>query len=217
MLGKARQLCGIIASMTSSNQLTVNHMDLFPTRVWTVDLSPLNVHLPDWIAAVETMRATHPQPAGRSNRMGWNSAMTVFDDALFAPLESAVRSIFDFVFAEMGPPTYPYRLQAWANVHDGGGYNNFHLHAGALLSACYYLSLPEGSGKLMLRDPRAGAMLSHWQGSLRPNVGSEISIAPLPGQLVLFPNWMEHATEAHTGTAARMSIPINAVPIFSPG
>jgi uncharacterized protein (TIGR02466 family) len=200
--------------MTSPQQLTMHHMDLFPTRVWTVDLALLNPHVPDWIAAIEALRTAHPQPAGRSNRMGWNSALTLFDDARFAPLEHAVRSIFDAAFAEMGPPTYPYRLKAWANVHDGGGYNTFHHHAGALLSACYYLQLPEGSGKLTLRDPRAGAMLSPWQGSLRPNAGSEISIAPLPGQLLLFPSWLEHATEPHTGATARLSIPINAMPLM---
>lgn len=200
--------------MTLPHQLTVHHMDLFPTRVWTVDLAPLNGHLPNWIAAIGAMRTANPQPAGRSNRRGWNSEATLFDDPLFAPLQDAVRRVVDFALSEMGPPTYPYRLQAWANVHDDGGYNTFHHHAGALLSGCYYLCLPEGSGKLTMRDPRPGALLSPWQGSLRPNACSEISIDPQPGQLVLFPNWLEHATQTHEGSAPRISIPINALQVF---
>lgn len=206
--------CGIMGAMTTPQALTVHHMDLFPTRVWTVDLAHLNAHLPDWMDAIEAMRVAHPQAAGRSNRRGWNSAPTLFDDARFAPLQAAVRSVMDFAFAEMGPPTPRYRLQAWANVHDQGGYNTFHHHAGALLSGCYYLALPEGSGALTLRDPRAGAMLSPWQGSLRPNAGSEISLTPQAGQLVLFPNWLEHATQTHEGITPRVSIPINAVSVF---
>lgn len=200
--------------MNSPIQLTINHMDLFPTRVWVVSLSSLDHHTPEWVAAVEARRRATPQPAGRSNRMGWNSEQTLFDDPLFAPLATAVRSVFDYVFAEMGPPAYTYTLQAWANVHDPGGHNAFHNHPGSLLSACYYLQVPQGSGPLVLRDPRPGATLSPWQGSLRPNCGSEISVAPQAGQLIVFPNWLEHAAEAHAGRDPRISIPINATRII---
>lgn len=204
--------CGIIGAMTTPPSLTVHHMDLFPTRVWTVDLSPLNAHMATWLAAIEALRGAQPQAVGRSNRRGWNSAATLFDDARFAPLQAAVRGVMDLALAEMGPPTPRYALQAWANVHDSGGYNTFHHHPGALLSGCYYLAVPEGSGALTLRDPRPGALLSPWLGSLRPNSGSEISIAPQAGQLVLFPNWLEHATHTHEGQGPRVSIPVNAVP-----
>lgn len=198
--------------MTAVKQLSLQHMDLFPTRVWVVDLAALAGHGPAWLAAIEDWRARSPQAAGRSNRMGWNSEQTLFDEPLFAPLAEAVRSVFDFIFQEMGPPQLNYQLKAWANVHDAGGYNTFHNHAGALLSACFYLRVPDGSGPLVLRDPRPGALLSPWQGSLRPNSGSEISIAPQAGQLLIFPHWLEHGVEAHGGDVSRVSIPVNAVP-----
>lgn len=192
-------------------QLNLAHMELFPTRVWSVSLSALNEHVPQWTAQIESWRQQHPVAEGRSNRMGWNSTQTLFDDPLFLPLAQAVRTVFDFIFNEMGPPLHRYQLKAWANVHDAGGYNTFHNHAGALLSACYYLKVPAGSGPIVLRDPRPGALLSPWQGSLRPNAGSEISIAPEAGQLLVFPNWLEHGTEAHAGSESRISIPVNAV------
>ena len=66
------------------------------------------------------------------------------------------------------------------------------------------------AGPLVLRDPRQGALLSPWNGSLRPNNGYEYRIEPKVGQLVIFPNWLEHAAEAHTGREPRISIPINA-------
>lgn len=197
--------------MTGKKQLTVHHMDLFPTRVWTVELGVLDEHIPGWVAAIEKMRVQNPKPVGRSNRMGWNSDPTLLDDARFAPLAQAAHSLFSFVFDEMGPPKHRFVLKAWANVHDRNGYNVFHNHPNTLLSACYYLQVPEGSGSLVLRDPRPGALLSPWQGTPRPNSGSEFSIAPHAGQLVIFPNWLEHATETHEDEKPRISIPINAL------
>ena len=192
-------------------QLNVSHMDLFPTRIWSVGLPHLNAQLPQWIAQIEAWRQQMPKPEGRSNRMGWNSAQTLLQEPAFQPLAEAVRAVFDHIFNEMGAPLHRYQLKAWANVHDFGGYNTFHNHAGALLSACFYLKVPPGSGPIVLRDPRPGALLSPWQGTLRPNAGSEIAIAPETGQLVVFPNWLEHGVEAHTAQDTRISVPINAV------
>ncbi len=197
--------------MAEPKQLTVYHQDMFPTRVWTVDLGALESSRSCWIEIITEMRQKNPTPAGRSNRLGWNSEPTLFEDDRFAPLADAARGVFDLIFDEMGPPKFPHELEAWANVHDAGGYNAYHNHAGALLSACYYLSVPPESGALVLRDPRPGAMLSPWQGSLRPNCGSEIAITPVTGQLVVFPNWLEHGTEAHGDNESRISIPINAI------
>lgn len=197
--------------MAETNQLTVYHQDMFPTRVWTVDLGALESFRSNWIEIVMQMRRCTAAPAGRSNRLGWNSELTLFDDNRFAPLADAARGVVDLIFNEMGPPYFPSRLEAWANVHDVGGYNTYHNHSGALLSACYYLYVPPDSGSLILRDPRPGAMLSPWQGSLRPNCGSEIAITPATGQLIIFPNWLEHGTEAHAGSESRISIPINVV------
>lgn len=193
-------------------QLSVSHMDLFPTRVWSVNLPHLATLQSQWIALIESWRQQTPIPEGRSNRMGWNSALTLLQEPAFQPLSDAVRAVFDHVFNEMGPPLHHYQLQAWANVHDFGGYNTFHNHAGSLLCACYYLKVPTGSGPIVFRDPRPGALLSPWQGTLRPNAGSEIAIAPEEGQLVVFPNWLEHGAEAHASDHSRISIPINAVP-----
>ena len=197
--------------MTQKKQLTIYHQDLFPTRVWTVDLSVLAPFKDEWMSIISEMQTKSPVPSGRSNRMGWNSQPTLFEHKQFAELADAVRGVFDFAFKEMGPPNCRYKLEAWVNLHGQGGYNTFHTHPGALLSACYYLHLPKDSGGLVLKDPRPGAMLSPWQGSLRPNNGSEITITPQEGQLIVFPNWLEHATEANSGAEPRISIPINAV------
>lgn len=185
--------------------------DLFPTRIWQASVTSLTPHLPAWIAAVLAQRAANPRPAGRTNRQGWNSEdMAVLDQPEFAPLQQAVRAGCTSALIEMGIRDVPFQLQSWVNLHDRGGFNFLHVHEGCLLSGCFYLSVPEGSGKLVFRDPRPGVIHGYVKGAV-PNGYSDIRLAPATGLLVLFPCWMEHFVEPHDNDEPRISISFNAV------
>lgn len=185
--------------------------DLFPTRIWQAGLPALMPQLPAWIAAVQAMRAAHPQPAGRTNRHGWNSEdMAVLEQPLFAPLQQAIRAGCTSALGEMGVRGMPFRLQSWINLHDRGGFNFLHVHEGCLLSGCFYLSVPAGSGKLAFRDPRPGVIHGYVKGAV-PNGYGDIRLAPESGLLVLFPCWLEHFVEPHDNDEPRISISFNAV------
>ena len=69
--------------------MNVQHQDLFPTRLWIFDIPELMPHHAAWLAQVLCWRDNAPDAAGRSNRKGWNSEKTVFDQAIFSPLKSA--------------------------------------------------------------------------------------------------------------------------------
>jgi uncharacterized protein (TIGR02466 family) len=184
--------------------------DLFPTRIWQASLANLAPHLQTWIAAVLTQRASNPQPAGRTNRQGWNSEdMAVLEQPVFALLQQAVRAGCASALNEMGVRV-PFQLQSWINMHDRGGFNFLHVHEGCLLSGCFYLNVPVGSGKLVFRDPRAGVIHGYVKGAV-PNGYSDVHLAPEAGLLVLFPSWMEHFVEPHDNDEARISISFNAV------
>ena len=192
---------------------TLRSFDLFPTRIWQASLTHLTPHLQAWIAAVLTQRAANPQPAGRTNRQGWNSEdMAVLAQPVFAPLQQAVRTGCASALSEMGVRGVPFQLQSWINLHDRGGFNFLHVHEGCLLSGCFYLSVPEGSGKLTFRDPRPGVLHGYVKGAV-PNGYSDIRLAPERGLLVLFPCWMEHFVEPHESDEPRISISFNAVTI----
>lgn len=185
--------------------------DLFPTRIWQAALPALMPQLPAWVAAVLAMRAAHPQPAGRTNRHGWNSEdMAVLEQAAFAPLQQAIRAGCTRALSEMGVRDVPFQLQSWINLHDRGGFNFLHVHEGSLLSGCFYLSVPAGSGKLAFRDPRPGVIHGYVKGAV-PNGYSDIRLAPENGLLVLFPCWMEHFVEPHDNDQPRISISFNAI------
>ena len=191
---------------------TASHLDIFPTRLWSFDLPELAPRQAAWTQAVQALRAQSPEPAGRSNRQGWNSEATLFSRPEFAPLHQACAAAFRDVFKAMQADAKfkRFRLEAWANVHDQGGYNTVHVHPGAQLSGSFYLTLPEGSGAIVFRDPRPGAAMSVIRGAV-PNSTSDVKIMPKAGTLLVFPSWLEHGVEAHAGEAPRISIAINAV------
>ncbi|HJU08987.1 MAG TPA: TIGR02466 family protein [Rhodanobacteraceae bacterium] len=186
--------------------------DLFPTRIWQAQLPSLRPHMDAWVTAVLQMRAANPKPAGRTNRMGWNSEdMAVLEQPLFAPLREAVRVACGDVLREMGAPGIPFDLQSWVNLHDRGGFNFLHVHEGSLLSGSFYLQVPPGSGKFVFRDPRPGVVHGYVKGAV-PNGYSDIRLTPDAGLLVLFPCWMEHFVEPHDSDIPRITIAFNALP-----
>jgi len=192
-------------------QVTTSHLELFTTRIWTFDLSGFKDHFPAWQAHLDAMRLNAPTASGRSNKHGWNSDKTVFSQPAFAPLRKACEVAFAHAFRQMGAPgSMPYRLEAWANIHDCGAYNTAHIHQHVLLSGSFYLAVPEGSGALMFRDPRPGAVLSPFRGP-GANACQAVTIRPKAGALVVFPNWLEHAVETHEGTTPRVCIAMNAL------
>lgn len=185
--------------------------DLFPTRIWQVPLKPLAPHFGPWAEAILAMRAAAPVPAGRTNRGGWNSVdNAVLEQPVFAELRQAVRHYCAQAFNEMGVGSPAFELQSWVNIHDRGGFNFQHMHEGALLSGTFYLQVPEGSGSLVFKDPRAGVLNSYARGN-GANAYKDIQLRPSAGLLVLFPHWLEHFVEPHESDAVRICIPFNAL------
>lgn len=186
--------------------------DLFPTRIWQARLPSLRGLFGDWVATVLRMRAASPEPAGRTNRNGWNSQdMTVLEQPTFAPLRAAVRAGCASALREMAVSGTHFKLQSWVNLHDRGGFNFLHVHEGCLLSGSFYLQVPPGSGPFVFRDPRPGVVHGYVKGAM-PNGYSDIRLAPEAGLLVLFPCWMEHFVEPHESDEPRIVIAFNALP-----
>lgn len=185
--------------------------DLFPTRLWRFDLSGLESHFDGWVKTIEQWRAEQAEPRGRSNRMGWNSQPTVFTRPEFAPLKSVVSKAFGHAIQEMKPTaTQKVVLEAWANVHDTGGFNVLHMHPNCVLSGCFYLHVPDGAGAISFRDPRPGVVMAGFAGT-GANCQKPHKILPKAGELLLFPHWLEHLVEPNEAPTPRYSIAINAL------
>lgn len=178
--------------------MTVQRTDLFPTPIWTTDLT----HLADQrdgmaAAAREVLAASPASPADplsqsaavlqNSDHPGWQS--------FFEYLRSTME---DIVGKEL-PPAYAtdgWFLRSWVvevsdydDWHHTGLLRSLHAHLPSLLSSVLYVEVPEAlrgadSGGTTFRDPMAAIT-----GSYRP---SDVHVSPQELRLVIFPSWLEH-------------------------
>ncbi len=196
-----------------ATHLRMDTHDIFATRIWQARLKAVLPPLEHYAKAIEARRIAQPEPAGRTNRQGWNSLdMDILDQADFTAIAGAVRRATDLALAEMGCHGLAFDLQSWINVHDKGGFNFLHVHEGSYLSGTFYVRVPPGAGGLMFRDPRPGVIHGALKGAAA-NGYRDIRLQPEDGLLVLFPCWLEHFVEPHAGEASRMAIAFNAVQV----
>lgn len=199
------------AVLLMERKLSIEHVDLFPTRIWQSRLVGQSHLFPSWIEAVNIRRAASPARTLRSNRLGWNSAdKAILNHPSFAELDAALRACCGHVLKQMGFDARTFGLESWINVHDRGGFNFLHMHDNTLLSGAFYLQVPPDSGRLVFRDPRPGVLNSPFKGS-GPNAHNDVQLAPEAGLVVLFPHWLEHHVEPHENEVPRISISFNAV------
>jgi len=85
----------------------------------------------------------------------------------------------------------------WATVHKNGIMHHMHDHPFALISGIYYVSVPPGSGDIILYDPR-------------PQHSSEdFILTPMAGEFLLFPSWLKHQVQSTVGNDPRISFAFN--------
>jgi len=116
--------------------------------------------------------------------------------------------------------TIAWKANIWANINRGGHGNEFHSHPGSYWSGVYYVddggiaADPSLGGELEFMDPRgpAPAMYAPYLAFSLPgglSVGTNQTISPRAGRLVMFPSWVLHQVRPYRGTAQRISIAFN--------
>ena len=97
----------------------------------------------------------------------------------------------------LGIPVDALKAGFWFNAMDAGQRTTLHHHDenDELLSAVYYIRVPENSGNLILHED-----------------GKEILIQPEEGKLVMFAPAMLHEVTANLGPGLRLSVGMNVGP-----
>lgn len=178
-------------------------------------------------AALARQIATHPtlkpDPAGKATQGGFQTAMDLAHtaDGALAALLDQIRAGVDAFTADLPDEAAdPFvracpreaALQAWAVVCPAAGHQTTHIHAAGWLSGVYYVSVPEPAHD----DARSGCLLlGSW--SERDTGGDppwEVRVhRPVPGQMILFPSYIPHATLPTRLPGSRISVAFDVVPI----
>lgn len=205
-------------------------LQVFPTaliRVVHPELSALVAPLKSLILGQKGTQAG----ISRSNLGGWHSKPNM--DQWGGPPAQTLVSIASGIIEQQLVQTSPipglemgWGIDMWANVNAAGHANAQHCHPGAFASAVFYVDLgnnelPATDGHIVFEDPRYPmAQMQQpgvlWPGSDGKGIESQVAILPKAGELIIFPSWLRHSVNPHSGQGERISVAINMTLLWQP-
>ena len=108
------------------------------------------------------------------------------------------------------PQKVDFTLWGWAVAYKAGHSQGLHVHPNANVSGVYYVTAPPSTlepgdaGKISFYDPRPRATMAQL-----PFQTTRHRIAPVPGDMYLFPAWLEHSVSPFQGEGTRICIAFN--------
>jgi len=107
----------------------------------------------------------------------------------------------------------------WANINRKHCYNVDHAHQGSLLSAVFYVKVPENSGKITFLNANAPVIESYLHGknlnlnydSVYCALSSTFTAEPKENCVIIFPSWLTHRVEPSGSDEDRISISFNSI------
>jgi uncharacterized protein (TIGR02466 family) len=99
----------------------------------------------------------------------------------------------------------------WINVLDPGGFHGAHIHPNSVVSGTYYVAIPTGAGAIRFEDPRLARMMAAPPRKKKAarELQPFVSVAPLPGSLLLWESWLRHDVPLNRADEERVSISFN--------
>ena len=110
------------------------------------------------------------------------------------------------------PAKVDFLLWGWGVCLKAGNWQGLHVHPNANISGVYYIASPpttlergKDDGKISFYDPRPRANMNQLAFQI-----TRRREAPNPGDMFLFPSWLEHSVSAFQGPGERICIAFNA-------
>src|SRR5690349_16587257 len=159
--------------------------------------------------------------AGQANNASANLVHTSMLKPSDSPLLVEAAQLITPLLGEFGALLFGERLgwslkEMWVNVLDAGGRQAMHNHANSFISGVAYLTRTHPDARTVFMKPPGGTDFSfkndHAGVHTGPyNADKWISMAPEPGDVVLFPSFLLHAVPNNPGER-RISLAFNAIP-----
>lgn len=193
----------------------------------------LRRHLPDMAQTnrelaglISQMAATGPNMTdGTSTQGGFQTRQDLLADdhpfarypALVTLKQHLIKAIQDYatmLFEQecvQAPKNVDFMLWGWGVSLTAGNSQELHVHPTAHISGVYYVTAPPGAleekstdGKIRFYDPRPRANMNQLFTQITRH-----SEAPNPGDVIVFPSWLEHSVAPFRGEGERICIAFN--------
>ncbi|MGF7151113.1 putative Zn-dependent protease [Sphingomonas zeicaulis] len=188
-----------------------------------LDLPPGWARLDDYVRdLVVALRAAHGlqrHPLDQSLRHGTQTtaeltrssdpAIRAFTTAIDGPIRRYIKALGAGDDLLRRRRARGYRLNGlWSVRLQPGGHHVSHVHPRGWISSACHLELPDTA------DGTDEGWLTFGQPGIpvQPALAAEHRVRPVPGQLVLFPSYMWHATVPFRGAGSRLTIAFDVVP-----
>jgi uncharacterized protein (TIGR02466 family) len=195
-------------------------LSVFPTNILHRHLDGMEDVNRQLAALVAQIAATEPNSTtGTTTEGGFQTKEDLFqrDNPGIAALKPHIFSAMQdyantMVRQELSrpPQKIDFILWGWAVSYRAGDTQGLHVHPGANVSGVYYVSAPPAAlepgdaGKISFYDPRPRATMAQL-----PFQATRHRVAPVPGDMYLFPAWLEHSVSAFQGEGTRICIAFN--------
>ena len=195
-------------------------LSVFPTNILHRHLDGMEEVNRQLMALVAEIAANEPNSnTGTTTEGGFQTKEDLFqrDNPGIAALKphifSAVQEFAALTIQQeltRPPQKLDFILWGWAVSYKAGHTQGLHVHPGANVSGVYYVSAPPAAlqpgeaGKISFYDPRPRATMAQL-----PFQATRHRVAPVPGDMYLFPSWLEHSVSAFQGEGTRLCIAFN--------
>jgi uncharacterized protein (TIGR02466 family) len=195
-------------------------ISVFPTTIMHRHLDGMEEANRQLAELVAQIAASEPNAtAGTTTEGGFQTKEDLFqrDNPGIAALKphifSAVQEFAALTIRQeltQSPKKVDFILWGWAVSYRAGHTQGLHVHPSANISGVYYVTAPPAAlapgdaGKISFYDPRPRATMNQL-----PFQTTRHRVAPVPGDLYLFPSWLEHSVSAFQGEGVRTCIAFN--------
>jgi len=159
--------------------------------------------------------------ADRANNSSANLVHTAMLRPSDSPLLIEAAALIAPLLADFGALMFGERLgwsvkEMWVNVMETGGRQAMHNHANSFISGIVYLTRTHPDARTVFMRAPGGTEFSFKNDHARVETGAYnadkwISMAPEPGDVVLFPSYLMHAVPPNPGER-RITMAFNAIP-----
>ena len=179
------------------------HLDLFPIPVGKYDLSFLDL---DKISEIIKQVKVEPHELLGNSDSSYGTEFSILYHDQLKFLKEELDNCLQEYTQRVGLEEVDI-IRSWFNNMTTGKSIKLHRHEGSVISGSFYLKVNDNSVPLKFKSPVLPSKMIDMFVTPTQYACPFFDLKPTIGQLVLFPSWLEHETDAECGE--RMVISFN--------